>query len=666
MCFSAAPNLPTGLDDKTMNDPIHTDQISFMDDEENSDIHNPPLLTAQQSTLAHLPVITTKQPKRLHLAASIARLHHKRSLKNVSDTTTSTTSSATSTTSKNSNTSQNSRKSLLRSRSAQIILNVESEDIAILNKELHACNRCFQCSRIMFSAADSFPSGSFFSLIIACIGVGMQFQGWSVADDVIYKYNPEMWYIIWLNGTIATVILIFVNVSVLGHGISLFLLSRSGGTLQCFGCCPTKVTRHATCGDRCVNKCGSCVGVTAQILNAVVGTIGIWFVYILALGVTFVCSLVVGISWLLERSCLTFQTIIEKYVDLANKYLAKAKDIITNNADKARDLLKEFQTIKDLTSMFTESALGEIVTGLASTGATAVLTGKIESASSVTSNIGDGGGVGSNSDTVYNGGAAAADAGADAANNYDGNSGYGGYGGRMLFVSDIDPEAMIAQGIDTLDILNQTIVDVEKQILYYKGVGNVMTEFCFDAASLYESVIILSIGAFIVSISQMLMFAFHVKQFTAWSYEVDLIRMLEDNQDMNNDEFDSLGRSIQRDEKRSDRKDVLVSDIGFYNLQHEKDQEKEKEKEEKEKKDKKEKKEENEEERKEKARKDWINERKKTNGGIELTVRRADTFVQKKKKKKNKKVDTDTHVAAIPSPSETKKEEQMLKEETKI
>ena len=52
---------------------------------------------------------------------------------------------------------------------------------------------------------------------------------------------------------------------------------------------------------------------------------------------------------------------------MANKYLAKAKDIITNNADKARDLLKEFQTIKDLTSMFTESALGEIVTGLAST-----------------------------------------------------------------------------------------------------------------------------------------------------------------------------------------------------------------------------------------------------------------------------------------------------------
>ena len=86
---------------------------------------------------------------------------------------------------------------------------------------------------------------------------------------------------------------------------------------------------------------------------------------------------------------------------------------------------------------------------------------------------------------------------------------------------------MLADGVDALNVLNQTIDAVKEQVLYYEQVSLVVTEFCFDAASLYKAVIFLSIGAFVVSVSQMLLFAFHVKQFTAWSYEIELVRVLD-------------------------------------------------------------------------------------------------------------------------------------------
>ena len=496
-----------------------------------------------------------------------------------------------------------SRKVLTRQRtvseaSSSIIgvLNVEIEDVNELQRELNSCKCCFSCSHMMFSAA-SFPFGSFFALITACVGIGLQLDGWIVADAVIYKYNKKVWNFIWLWGIISAVVLVVVNVSIFLHGVSLFFLGYTKGEMLVCGCCSTQLHYRSGFCDRAAHKCGSCVGTVAQITVAVVGTIGIWIVYFLALGVTFICTGVVGISWLLEKSCITFQQGVQKYISLAKDYLGRARIILSLGEDKAYDLLKEFQNIRDLTSMFSDSALGEIVGGFASTGASTMLTQKISAA-----------GTGSGAST------ASAEAMAAAAQSAPRHM------GRLLFSSSIDPEAMLAQGISTMDILNQTIMDVEKQILYYEGVAAIMTEFCFDAASLYEAVIILSIGAFVVSVSQMLMFAFHVRQFTAWNYEVDLIRMLKDDDvEMMDPEMKEWKNHLEKVEFHQKRKAKLEKQERHANI---------------------------EEERKEKARSDWANQQRRTESGraVEMMVRRADTFVHKKKKKKMKKTTMEAQV----------------------
>jgi hypothetical protein len=396
------------------------------------------------------------------------------------------------------------------------VLNIQLQDAAALKQDLAHCKNCFSCSHCLFKPSfHAFPVGSFLSCSLAIVGMAIQHKGWHQASPTVYKYNPEAWWYIWCFAYLASCLLVLVNLSVFVHGVALFIKQGTKGR-RCFGLCGRHAARNNDNGcEQCVHRCGVCCSTSGQIFVALFGTFGIWLIYLMALAVTFGGCVNVGVSWVLNQSCGTFQTLVSTYMVLANSYLTRAKEAVLSNRAKARELLHDFQNIQDLTSLFDNSALGTVVAGLTSS----------EVASTLPTQFG----------TIQ------------------GTQGTQGMQGmqhhpvppttapttvfRFLFsgagavsvpsIAAIDPKAMIESGIDTLEVLNVTIARVEQQVLYYGQVGQLLAEFCYDAASLYDSVIYLSIGAFVVSISQMLIFAFHVKQFTAWSYEVELIRLLD-------------------------------------------------------------------------------------------------------------------------------------------
>ena len=373
------------------------------------------------------------------------------------------------------------------------ILNIEVQDATNIKKDIQRCNKCFSCSHCMFNPSlHSFPKGSLLSFVIAIIGMLLQFEGWKPASHVVYKYNQDAWWLIWIFAWCGSFLLIIVQTTIFFHGIALFIYYGSNGKRYCFG---------LISGED--QNCGICTSICGHVFVGIFGTLGVICVYFVSLSVTFGCLVVLGLSWVLDQSCLSFQQLVNKYIALAKEYLKKAFTLVQENTEKAKELLLEFDNIQDLTSIFDNSAIGDIVSSLASS----TVSGSIETSFS----------------TIHSSSSSSSSSSRVLRNNVV----------PLPSITRIDPQAEIASGIDALDVLNKTILSVEQQILYYEQVSRVLTEFCYDAASLYSSVIYLCIGAFVVSISQFLMFASHVKQFTAWSYEVELVRLLDVEEEEN-------------------------------------------------------------------------------------------------------------------------------------
>ena len=87
----------------------------------------------------------------------------------------------------------------------------------------------------------------------------------------------------------------------------------------------------------------------------------------------------------------------------------------------------------------------------------------------------------------------------------------------------VDPEELMKQGLDVMDVLNMTLIETQNQLVYYKHVSAVMSDVCFDLASLNRSIQLVLYGAIAVLIAEMIVFAYHVKGFTGWSYEIKIL-----------------------------------------------------------------------------------------------------------------------------------------------
>ena len=72
--------------------------------------------------------------------------------------------------------------------------------------------------------------------------------------------------------------------------------------------------------------------------------------------------------------------------------------------------------------------------------------------------------------------------------------------------------------------MNQTIIDTEKQINYYETQLQNSINFCNDYSNIYDSLYLVSVGSVLLLIAHFIIFAVHYKYFTAWNYEVRLLK----------------------------------------------------------------------------------------------------------------------------------------------
>ena len=94
--------------------------------------------------------------------------------------------------------------------------------------------------------------------------------------------------------------------------------------------------------------------------------------------------------------------------------------------------------------------------------------------------------------------------------------------GRKLTV--FNPTESIAEGKSVIWTLNQTIIDTEKQINYYETQLHNSINFCNDYSNIYDSLYMVSIGTVLLLVAHFIIFAVHNKYFTAWNYEMRLLK----------------------------------------------------------------------------------------------------------------------------------------------
>jgi len=95
---------------------------------------------------------------------------------------------------------------------------------------------------------------------------------------------------------------------------------------------------------------------------------------------------------------------------------------------------------------------------------------------------------------------------------------------RYLSSSSFDPVSAIESGQDTLTVLNQTIANVEGQLVVYKNHLAETVVFCNDYGGLYTYLFEITIAAGLFLVAHFILYARHQKNFTVWFYEEKYFR----------------------------------------------------------------------------------------------------------------------------------------------
>jgi hypothetical protein len=309
----------------------------------------------------------------------------------------------------------------------------------------------------------------------------------------------------------------------------------------------------------CARVCCWCF----QALWGIIGTVFIWIIYFLSAAIAFPSSILFMLTWLLDVLCKPFEEKSKEYITLAQGYLEKGTKAIRESSETARALLKQFRGFKDMTKMFNEGGLGSAMGAVNS-----VISGGGDMDTGAASQAA---GAAAGKATSASGGGAASVVSSNLGtpDSYKPTNNFAGGRRRLvvewigiaatqqllattssfllasqpptppipttlltshrnLFVGGggtggVDPELLIEQGIDVMEVLNMTLVDTAAQLKYYKHVAGTVSEVCYDLVSLNSAILLILYGAVAVFIAEMITFAYHIKGFAGWSYEIQVM-----------------------------------------------------------------------------------------------------------------------------------------------
>ena len=97
--------------------------------------------------------------------------------------------------------------------------------------------------------------------------------------------------------------------------------------------------------------------------------------------------------------------------------------------------------------------------------------------------------------------------------------------GNNMNYTGFDPILEIGNGRNILSVLNASIHEAEKQVVYYSSQIHNAAAMCEDYSSIYYSLYSVVVGCVILLVSHYIMSAVHYKYFSVWNYEMKLVRL---------------------------------------------------------------------------------------------------------------------------------------------
>jgi hypothetical protein len=318
----------------------------------------------------------------------------------------------------------------------------------------------------------NFPLGASIGLILTIVSTVMISVNLTECKNILIKYNNNLsdmsTYLYFLLGT-----LLILHSAVFSHGLSVGIIETKRELFQnkeigclCCKCCKTKKCRK-------IQKCNQ---LTCQIVWAVLGTGLIFLFYLFTIGLSTISYISTMFSYLLLQTCNLYTNFINDTISKSYLYLNQAKKYIGKADNVTTHFLYEYNKFIDLQEQFKNSAMNQLNTIETNT----YISEKQEW-----------------SPMKYE-------------------------HGRKLTV--FNPTQSIAEGKSVIWTLNQTIIDTEKQINYYETQLQNSINFCNDYSSIYDSLYFVSIGTILLLIAHFIIFAVHYKYFTAWNYEIRLLK----------------------------------------------------------------------------------------------------------------------------------------------
>ena len=347
---------------------------------------------------------------------------------------------------------------------------LEMEDIK--NK----CGSWLNAISYMYDVSlDNIPLGAIIGLTITIISSILISSGVNNSSAIIFKYNEELnnftnYYYLSLAA------FILLHTAIFLHGFSIFILETRREIYQisevgCYCCCKNKKSKLGK-DCRCFQKCAQ---KSVQTVWGVCGTVLMFIFYFFTIAF-FVMSLSgTTVSFFLNESCDTFSNMISQYKNISLTYIDEAK-LHVNGADStALMIMGKYNNCMDMKSRYIDSSFG----------------------------------------------------------NERNSNEYRFIEGpeqKSLWKPEkppisYNPMDQLAEGREVLAVLNDTIYHTESQIYYYDTQLSVLQNVCYDYASIYNYLYLITIGAGGLLISQFIMFAVHYKYFTVWNYEVKLIKL---------------------------------------------------------------------------------------------------------------------------------------------
>ena len=386
---------------------------------------------------------------------------------------------------------------------------IDREDI-----RQHALS-CFYMMEYFYDVSiDNLPFGAIIGFVLTLIAFATSTVGINKSLNVVMQYNNNE-YVQGFNEyyMFVFITLIMLHLAVLLHGCSITVLETSRECCQinevgCYCCCKKRNTIKG-------RLCRIFQGATQHFVQIVWGILGtfLMFVYYGLVIMSFVISLgMATVSYIFRQQCDSFINMMEllkiksqNYIKLAKKYVIKADNMswfVLSQYNQWVDMKQRFldsslNTMKNITHpLHIENPVEKTMWEPEPEPEPIIYNFPIKDHEY--------------GDIAYNGNVL--NRNLLEVNN---NANYTGF----------DPILEIGNGRDILSVLNASIYEAEKQVVYYSSQIHNAASMCEDYSSIYHSLYSVVVGCIILLVSHYIMSAVHYKYFSVWNYEMKLVRL---------------------------------------------------------------------------------------------------------------------------------------------